>query len=317
MNQMPVEVHVLCVGHAAFDLVVAVDRHPAPDEKTLASAFISCGGGPAANAAITVARLGYQAAFAGYLGNDAYGDKHLEEFKSEGVHVDLIVRGPEPTPVSAIIVKPDGRRSVINYRGRKKPLGENSIDFSNCSPKAILMDGHEPALGLALIDFAQHRAIPTVLDAGSVHRGALALLERVDYVVASEKFAYDFSNESDEERALEKLSRHAPTVMITLGERGLIWKRNQQIGRVPAFEVKVVDTTGAGDAFHGAFAAGLATGLAWEELLRFASAAGALCCTKLGGRFGIPTALEVGKFISNSQFSRTHPLAPIPTLTLC
>ena len=92
--------------------------------------------------------------------------------------------------------------------------------------------------------------------------------------------------------------RHAPTIIVTLGERGLIWQRGAATGALPAFVVDVVDTTGAGDAFHGALAAGLAQGKAWEELLRLASAAGALCCTKHGARLGIPTAEEVAALLA-------------------
>lgn len=291
-------VDVLCAGHASYDLVFFVERHPLPDEKTLASSLISCGGGPAANAAVTVARLGGVAAFAGYLGNDDYGERHLQEFKNEGVNVDLIVRGAAPTPLSAIIVKPDGKRTVINYRDSTKPLEENSIDFSKYSPKVILTDALEPVLAPALADFAKQRGIPIVLDAGSVHDGTLALLDRVDYLVASEKFSHDFTAKADEEQALEKLSLHSPSVVITLGERGLVWKNQHGAGRLPAFAVDAVDTTGAGDTFHGAFALGIAMGKNWDELLRFASAAGALCCTKHGARPGIPTSQEVSNFFS-------------------
>jgi sulfofructose kinase len=85
---------------------------------------------------------------------------------------------------------------------------------------------------------------------------------------------------------------------VTLGERGLIWQRGTTAGALPAYAVAVVDTTGAGDAFHGALAAGLAQGMAWEELLRLASAAGALCCTKHGARLGIPTAQEVAALLA-------------------
>ena len=89
------------------------------------------------------------------------------------------------------------------------------------------------------------------------------------------------------------LAQHAPAVIVTLGERGLIWQRGEETGALPAFKVEVVDTTGAGDTFHGALAAGVAQGMAWTQMLRFASAAGALCCTKHGARIGIPTLAEV------------------------
>ena len=291
-------VDVLCVGNASFDLVFGVEAHPAADEKTLANSFFSSGGGPAANAAVAASRLGCKAAFAGYLGNDVFGDLHFAELQKEGVNVDLIVRCDAPTPLSAILVKPDGKRTVINHGAGAKPLPQNSVDFSRCAPKVILFDGHEPALSIALAKTARVLSIPMVLDAGSVHRGTRELVALVDYVVASEKFATDFTGETDVEQAIVKLSQHASCVVITLGERGLIWKNSVSEGRLPAFAVKVVDTTGAGDAFHGAFAAGLAAGKGWDELLRYAGAVGALCCTKLGARPGIPTAQQVKAFLN-------------------
>jgi len=293
MIETKLEVDVLCVGHACFDLIFTVDRHLGPDEKGVASSFTSCGGGPAANAAVTVSRLGCKAAFAGYLGNDIYGKKHIKELEKESVITDLVVRGSSPTPLSAILVKPDGKRTLINYRGSTKRLKIDDIDFSNCNPKAILFDGLEPEISFPLAEFARKRGIPTILDAGSVHYGSKKLIHMVDYLVASKKFACEFTSETDEEKAVKKLSEYAPSVVVTLGERGLIWKDPGKMERYPALKVNVVDTTGAGDAFHGAFAAGIAEGKKWDELLRYSSAVAALCCTKLGARLGIPTSEEV------------------------
>jgi sulfofructose kinase len=109
------DIDVMCVGHACFDLTFAVPHHPGPDEKGVADALVSSGGGPAANAAVTVARLGLRAAFAGYLGKDPWGERYLQELFDEGVDTAFVVRGSGPTPLSAILAKPDGKRTVINY----------------------------------------------------------------------------------------------------------------------------------------------------------------------------------------------------------
>jgi len=293
MLKANLNIDVLCVGHACFDLIFTIDRHLGPDEKGVASSFKSCGGGPAANAAVTASRLGYKAAFAGYLGNDLYGKKHIKELEKESVNTDLVVRGSSPTPLSAILVKPDGKRTLINYRGSTKYLKIDDIDFSNCNPKAILFDGLEPEISFPLAEFAKQRGIPTILDAGSVHYGTKKLIHMVDYLVASEKFAREFTSEADEEEAAKKLNEYAQSIVITLGERGLVWKNGPDTGRKQSFSVGTVDTTGAGDAFHGAFAAGIADGKKWDELLLYSSAVAALCCTKLGARLGIPTSEEV------------------------
>ncbi|WP_411725842.1 carbohydrate kinase family protein [Methyloglobulus sp.] len=286
----PIEVDVLCVGHASYDLVFSVMHHPGSDEKMVADSFISCGGGPAANAAVMVSKLGLRSAFVGYLGRDLYGEKHCQELQNNAVVVDKVVRGPSPTPLSMVLVKPDGKRALINYKGETKPLPEGAVDFSAINAKVILFDGHEPLISTPLARYAKEQGISTVLDAGSVHEGTLALMGMVDYLVCSEKFALQLTG--DEETALSRLAAILPNVVITLGERGLIWQRGEMRGALPAFSVNVVDTTGAGDAFHGAFATAVASGKAWTESLRYASAAGALCCTKAGARYGLPTYQE-------------------------
>ena len=154
------EINVLCVGHASYDLVLPVDHHPEADEKCFASGLIGDGGGPAANAAVTVARLGGTAAFAGYLGLDHFGNLHLDELRSEGVLDDLIVRGNSPTPLSMILVKPDGKRTIVTYKAGTPALDPGQIDFSDVHPKAILFDGHEPEISIPLAMDARKSPIP-------------------------------------------------------------------------------------------------------------------------------------------------------------
>lgn len=292
------EASVLCVGHACYDLVFSVDHHPGPDEKARAHAFVSCGGGTAANAAMTAASLGARVAFVGYLGRDIYGDQHIAEFHVAGVNTSFVVRGAQATPISAIFVKPDGARSIVNHKGDTDGLTAVDVDFTAVRPKVVLFDGHQPALALAVAEWAQAQGIPTVLDADTVNEGNVELLRRCTLVAASERFAYDFFDAPTPEGGLAALAQLAPAVVVTLSERGLIWQRGSETGALPAFPVAAVDTTGAGDTFHGALAAGLAGGMAWLPLLRYASAAGALCCTKHGARIGIPTAAEVAALLA-------------------
>jgi sulfofructose kinase len=298
---------VLCVGHACYDLVFTVDHHPAPDEKARASAFLSCGGGTAANAAMTAAILGARTAFAGYLGSDIYGDQHLAELQAAGVDTCLVVRGVRATPISAIFVKPDGARSIVNYKGETNGLTPADLPLEVARlgdsplgamwPKVVLFDGHQPALALALAEWAAAQGIATVLDADTINAGNVELVRRCTLVAASERFAQDLSGAPTVETGLAALAQLAPNVVVTLGERGLIWQRGSETGALPAFAVQAVDTTGAGETFHGALAAGLAAGMDWLALLRYASAAGALCCTKHGARLGIPTAAEVERLV--------------------
>ncbi len=291
-----VKTEVICVGHASYDLVFSIPHHPSEDEKLFAEDLLGCGGGPAANAAISIAKLGFKAAFAGYLGNDSYGDLHLQELQTAGVDCQFIKRDNAPTPLSAILVKPDGKRALLNYKGSTRALARNSLDFSKLNGKALLFDGHEPNISLDLLQRFANHALPSVLDAGSLHDGTRLLMDKVSHLVCSEKFALQYA--ADEHLALTKLAAVAPTVVITLGERGLIWRRGQESGSLSAPTIQAIDTTGAGDAFHGAFAAALSANMAWQETLRYASAAGAYCCTKIGARPGLPDQTQIQQILS-------------------
>lgn len=290
---------LLCIGHASYDLIFSVPHHPGEDEKIFADDLLGMGGGPAANAAVTAARLGFRSAFAGYLGGDSFGDKHLAELDAEGVDTNLVVRGNAPTPLSTILVKADGKRALINYKGDTRPLPAQAIDFSNIHCKAALFDGHEAQVSLDFLHQIKTDRAITVLDAGSLHDGTRALMDKVDYLVASEKFALQYAGNID--NALRQLADRAPVVVITLGEQGLVWQRGQESGRLEAPPVMAVDTTGAGDAFHGALAAALTTDMSWQDMLRYASVAGALCCAKMGARNGLPALQEHRRLFASWQ----------------
>ncbi len=284
---------LFCMGHACYDLIFTVDHHPGPDEKSRADAFISCGGGTAANGAMTAAWLGYRVAFSGYLGNDIYGQQHLDELHAVGIDTTQVVRGVAPTPISSIFVKPDGARSIVNYKGETDGLTAADVALDEVDARVVLLDGHQPALAFDVAAWARARGIPVVLDADTINAGNIQLARRCDYVVATLHFALEFTGAATPQEGLANLARSVPTAVVTLGADGLIWQRGDEQGELPAFPVEVVDTTGAGDTFHGAFAAGVAAGMDWIDLLRYASAAGALCCTGHGARLAIPTPQEV------------------------
>jgi sulfofructose kinase len=299
-REMAASIDVLCVGMASYDLIFRVDRPLTEDDKSAASSLTQSGGGPAASASIAVSGLGLASAFAGYLGTDPFGDYLLNDFVTANVNIDLLVRGPAPTSISAVFVTPSGKRSLVNYRA-PEPIPAGALDVSNVCAKVILFDGHEPEISIPLLEHADAWKADTVLDAGSVHEGTRKLADRVDYLVASQKFALDFTGESNLDDALVALTRHAPSVVVTVGERGLYWYHENQSGRLPAFRVDAIDTTGAGDAFHGAFAACLAMKWDWKTTLKFSSAAAAISCTQLGGRPGLPTQQDVQSFLSEHE----------------
>ncbi len=293
----PGSIDVLCVGYACIDLNFSASHHPGPDEKIRASAMQSCGGGPAANAAVAIARLGGQAAFVGYLGNDAFGETHLRELITEGVETTGIRRGEAPTPVAAVTIKPGGHRSIVDFRAIESTCPEDGFDLAHMMPKVLLVDGHQPLLSLKLVNQARTLGIPTLLDAGSVNDGTRLLYNRVDYLVASEKFARQMSREDEPKAALAALDGAAPFIAATWGAQGVYWQDGEGQHHMPAFDIDAVDTTGAGDAFHGAFALGLAEGLSLRANLRRACATAALTCLKPGARTALPTGDLVDRLL--------------------
>lgn len=284
---------MLCAGYACVDINFNTSHHPGPDEKLRATRMHTCGGGPAANAAVAIARLGGRAGFAGYLGKDAFGEAHLQEFINEGVDTSGIHRADTPTPVAAVTIKPDGDRSIVDYRAPNATAPEDSVSLAELGAKVLLVDGHQPLLSAKLVEEARVLGIPSLLDAGSIHDGTLMLYKKVDYLITSEKFAREFSNEDDPRMALATLDGAAPFIAATWGADGVYWQDEEGQHHMPAFDIEPVDTTGAGDAFHGAFAFGLAEGLATRANLRRASATAVLTCLKHGARSALPEKEKV------------------------
>lgn len=286
-------IDVLCVGYACMDINFNAPHHPASDEKVRALSMHSCGGGPASNASVAIARLGGQAAFAGYLGRDAFGEAHLMELFEAGVQTAGVDRGDAATPVAAVTIKPDGDRSIIDYRLPSALAPKDTTSLSAQPARVLLVDGHQPLLSIKLVEEARHLGIPSVLDAGSVHDGTMRLYNKVDYLISSQKFARQFSGEDDPRKALASFDGVAPFTAVTWGRDGIYWQDDEGQHHMPAFDIEAVDTTGAGDAFHAAFALGLAQAMELRTNLRRACATAALTCMKVGARSAFPEGARV------------------------
>ena len=294
---------VLCVGTAAYDLFFPLEGRLEEDRKYEVPAIQESGGGPAANAAFLLSSWGVPAALACVLGDDQFGSRVLEEFRQAGTDLRLTeVRRGASTPLSVILVnRASGSRTLVNRLAPAEPLrfGAEALEvLAGLAPVVLLFDGHQPEASLqALSLLPRARAI---LDAGSLRRGTELLAPQVEFLVPSEAFARAVSGETDldsqagRRRCLRALaSLNGREVVVTLGERGVLYLQGGQVRHLPAFPVRAVDTTGAGDIFHGAFAYGVLQGWELAETVRFAAAAAALSVTKPGGRASIPALAEV------------------------
>ncbi len=263
--------------------------------------YLMQSGGVAATATVAAARLGATTAFCGRIGDDRMGRFILEEFQEESVNTDyLFLAHDGKTPVSVVHVEMEtGDKTVFFYPGENLGSPVDMIpEGVISSARVLLIDGswYEGALRAAEIA----KGSGTKIVAGMrVSRANLDLVRLVDALIVNEWIARELAKDRGLEFALEGLAELGPEIVaITMGERGCMFMMDGVPRRMPAFQVDVVDTTGAGDAFHGALAFALMR--RWDLLrcFEFASAVAALNCTKLGGRSGLPTYEQAIEFLS-------------------
>lgn len=290
------------IGQCSLDYLALVDSYPDADTKKEILEWHEQGGGPVATALVALSRLGVKCSFHGVAGDDDAGDKIRRSLVEEGVDVSgLVTRRASSSQVAFIAVeKETGRRTIFWKRPaggplRREELGAGFLEGSGM----LLLDGLMPEVSLYAAEQAQKHSVPVMLDAGRMRPGMIELARLSDYVVGSEEFARDLGLEPTREtlfREREKLG--VKVLTITLGRRGSVTVASQgEYFDTPAFKIGAVDTTGAGDVFHGGYIYGLLRGWDLGETLTFASALAALKCTKVGGRAGIPKLDEVMKFL--------------------
>ena len=294
---------VLCVGTAAYDLFFPLEGRLEENRKYEVPSIHESGGGPAANAAYLLSGWGVPAALACVLGDDPFGSRILGEFREVGTDLRLTeVRHGASTPLSVILVNTaTGSRTLVNRLAPAEPLrfGPEALEvLAGLRPSVLLFDGHQPEASLQALSLLP--GARSILDAGSRRRGTELLAPRVEFLVPSETFARAMTGEQDldsdggRRRCLRALaSLGGGEVAVTLGERGVLYLQNGEARHLPAFPVRAVDTTGAGDIFHGAFAYAVLQGWRLAETVRFAAMAAALSVTKPGGRASIPALAEV------------------------
>jgi sulfofructose kinase len=297
-------VRVVCLGLSALDQVWRVDRFfSGQSEKVRALDYATLGGGMAANAAVTVARLGGAIAFWGRGGEDAAGREMHAALAAEGIDVANFRLFPDGrSSVSGIIVDGTGERQIVNFRGTF-PEAADWLPLDQVTQvSAVLADPRWVEGAIALFGKARALGIPTVLD-GDVADAEVfeRLLPLADHAIFSEPALASFAGAADG-AALNKLGRFACRVIaVTRGSEGVSWYENGRLQQQAAYPVSVTDTTGAGDVFHGAYVLAIGAGLDVQDAMAFASAAAALKCTRSGGRAGIPSINDCLAFMRTHQ----------------
>lgn len=292
---------IICIGHAALDRIYRVDAFPTQPTKVRALEYIEVGGGMAANAAVAIARLGGQAELWSRIGDDGAGATIRAGLKAEHVDVRYVQSFESArSSTSAIIVDDNGERLIVGQRDAGMPSDTSWLPLERVGDADAVLGDLRWLEGVRTV-FARARkeSVPTVLDADLGAREALGgLLELTDYAIFSAPSLREFApGSTDEERLAHVLSIGPKHAGVTLGAGGYLWSDTKGGGgHVPAFAVSVTDTTGAGDAFHGAFTLLLAEGVTTAECVRSAAAVAALKCTRLGSRAGLPSRAELRAF---------------------
>jgi sulfofructose kinase len=281
-----------------LDFIFDVEDIPTRAEKYRAHDAQIVGGGCAANAAVAVARLGGVAHFAGRVGDDQIGQLIADGLETEGVDTSNLaqIEGARSS-YSAINIDRAGERQIVNVRG--VGLGDPTEWSVPSELGAVLADTRWEAGALAALLLAKARAIPGVLDGEAPI--PQTLVNAASHVVFSVQGICDYTGLTETAAALKEAHARIPGwVAVTDGADGVYHLENDTIIHTPGFAVKVVDTLGAGDVWHGAFALALGEGKPERDAIRFASATAALKCTRLGGRAGTPDRAHVEAFLKEN-----------------
>jgi sugar/nucleoside kinase (ribokinase family) len=300
---------VLGLGCVAIDDLLYVAAYPPADGKVQVQRRERQCGGLTATALVAAARLGSQCVYAGILGDDDLSQFVVDRLGKEGIDTRLVRRRVEARPIHSVVIVDEGRgtRTILydlhNVYGAQADWPDEQV----IRAARVLFVDHFGVEGMTrAARLAQDAGIPVVADFESDQGpGFPQLLELVDHLIISEEFARRLTGAPNAPRAAESLfSDNRNTVVVTCGAEGCWFVTEppwDSATHAPAFSVRVVDTTGCGDVFHGAYASALARGLAITDRLRFASAAAALKATRRGGQAGIPTRTAVEAFLKEQE----------------
>lgn len=290
---------VVGLGFSSLDYLGLVSHLPGLDEGAPLLDFDRQGGGPVAQALVTLARLRASVGFVGRIGDDEAGQAMRAGLLEEGVDLAhlQIEAGASSGQCIILIDQASGKRSICAHRGSARDLDPDGLDLPYlCSGRFLHLDGHHANAALAAARAARAAGVTVCLDAGGPDPRFSDLVPLTDILIAGERFANAVGG--DVRTGAERLRAMGPRiVVVTLGERGSFTLTADDSFHTDAFRVPVVDTTGAGDVFHGAYLFGLLRGWHLDAVAEFASASAALKCRALGGRAGIPVFADVVDFL--------------------
>jgi ribokinase len=297
---------VLGCGVVSIDELLYVEHYPPPDAKAQIMARDRQGGGLTGTALVAAARVGVRAAFAGVLGDDELSRIALDELICEGIDCSMVLFKPEARPCHSTVIvdRSTGSRNVFFSRDgvmTRAPVEITAELIARC--RVMFVDNLDLDSALRMAEAADALGVPVVSDLEfTEYARTEELFSHIHHLISAEGFALRLTCADSAEEAVRRLARQHPRACtaVTAGDQGCWYiEGNGPLRHQPAFPVSVVDTTGCGDVFHGAYAACIARGVSVGESIRFASATAALKATRPGGRAGIPDHITVERFLAN------------------
>jgi sulfofructose kinase len=301
---------IVGIGLNATDTLILVPRFPAYAGKIAFNDEILSPGGQVASAMVACACLGMRVKYIGTVGDDQRGRIQMQSLRETGINIDDVqIRRNTPNQTAYIVIdQSTGERTVLWSRPDGLRLEPESIEPRHIACARMLhIDGHDtPAVARAAA-IARSLSIPVSVDVDTLYHGFDKVLPNVDYLVTSSEFPGAWTSERDPFRALEMIQNEfgMRVAAMTLGAHGALARTGGRFVYSPAFVVNCVDTTGAGDVFHGAFCYAVLEGMPIRETLDLANALAALNCTELGARGGIRPLGDALALMSRAE-RRSH-----------
>jgi len=298
---------ILVIGSINYDLVVFTPRHPAPGETILGEKFLTFPGGKGANQALAAARLGGNVQMLGNVGNDNFGEELLQNLQKNMVDISHIRKTDTSTGTAHITVNASGQNSIIVVPGANATLGKHDIDaikYMIQSAQVLVLQLEIPLdVVVHAINYAYDFGTKTLLNPAPAQQIPVDTLRKVTYLIPNEsELALLSGMPTTDLKACRSAAGHlleigCEQIILTRGDQGACYFSRSQEIILPSYQVPVMDTTAAGDAFIGGLAVSFADGLDLLSSMQVASAAGALAVTKVGAQTSLPTKNELDSFL--------------------
>ena len=298
-NEYP---QVVGIGSTVYDTLMVVDGFPQEDTKMQGVETKVQGGGPCATALVAAQKLGVSTAYMGTIGDDPFGTFMMDDMKKWNVNTDYVKVVPDTVSFHAVVVlnqKTASRTCVWNKGTVAAPTAEDLNEDVIKNAKVLHLDGHMLDAAIYAAKKCKEWGVKVSHDAGGTYPNIEKLMEYVDWLIPSEEFALKMTGAATAEEAAQKLydTYHPELVVLTQGVKGGILLDEKGMRHYDSYKVEVKDSNGCGDTFHGAFVAGKIHGLSNDDACKYASAAAAIKCTRLGARYGMANDQECRAFL--------------------